>query len=205
MIWFCFGQANNSSRRIILKIELELNNLNSILSRSAVTPVFPSLPTPARKHARRIPEYPPRENWSSQRCPATAVVRRLAPAGVRQLPPAGGYPQQSYGGYQQQVLDRQVYTESITVPTQQTVMVPQTTYQARMIQVPQVQQVRVPHQIMETQSYQYQVPKMEVETHSQQVPKTVTVMLAGCSFVAMCFAATRPETVELERQEIVTQ
>ena len=36
---------NNSSRRVILKIELELNrdNLNSILSRSAVTPVFPVL------------------------------------------------------------------------------------------------------------------------------------------------------------------
>ena len=41
MIWFCFGKENNSSRRVILKIELELNNLNSILSRSAVTPVFP--------------------------------------------------------------------------------------------------------------------------------------------------------------------
>ena len=41
MIWFCFGKENNSSRRVILKIELELNNLNSILSRSVVTPVFP--------------------------------------------------------------------------------------------------------------------------------------------------------------------
>ena len=41
MIWFCFGKENNSSQRVILKIELELNNLNSILSRSAVTPVFP--------------------------------------------------------------------------------------------------------------------------------------------------------------------
>ena len=41
MIWFFFGKENNSSRRVILKIELELNNLNSILSRSAVTPVFP--------------------------------------------------------------------------------------------------------------------------------------------------------------------
>ena len=29
------------SRRVIIKIELELINLNSILSRSAVTPVFP--------------------------------------------------------------------------------------------------------------------------------------------------------------------
>ena len=37
-----FGKENNSSRRVILKIELELNNLNSILSRSAVTPVFPT-------------------------------------------------------------------------------------------------------------------------------------------------------------------
>jgi len=58
------------------------------------------------------------------------------------------YPQHAYCGYQQQSLDRQVYTETITVPTQQTVMVPQTTYQARMIQVPQVQQVRVSRQIM---------------------------------------------------------
>ena len=41
MIWFCFGKENNSSRRFTLKIELELNNINSILSRSAVTPVFP--------------------------------------------------------------------------------------------------------------------------------------------------------------------
>jgi len=42
--WFwqiCFGKESNSSRRVILKIKLELNNLNSILSRSAVTPVFP--------------------------------------------------------------------------------------------------------------------------------------------------------------------
>jgi len=41
MVWFCFGKENNSSRRVILKIELEINNLNSNLSRSAVTPVFP--------------------------------------------------------------------------------------------------------------------------------------------------------------------
>ena len=41
MIWLCFGEESNFSRRIILKIELELNNLNSFLSRSAVTPVFP--------------------------------------------------------------------------------------------------------------------------------------------------------------------
>ena len=41
MIVFCFGKENDSSRRVILKIGLELNNLNSILSRSAVTPVFP--------------------------------------------------------------------------------------------------------------------------------------------------------------------
>ena len=39
--WFCFGKESTSSRRVILKFELELNNLNSILSRSAVTPVFP--------------------------------------------------------------------------------------------------------------------------------------------------------------------
>ena len=41
MVWFCFGKENNSSRRVILKIKLEIHNLNSILSRSAVTPVFP--------------------------------------------------------------------------------------------------------------------------------------------------------------------
>ena len=46
--WFCFGKESNSSRRVklkieLLKIELELNNLNSILSRSAVTPVFPDV------------------------------------------------------------------------------------------------------------------------------------------------------------------
>ena len=39
--WFCFGKESDSSRRVILKIKLELNNLNSILSRSAVTLVFP--------------------------------------------------------------------------------------------------------------------------------------------------------------------
>jgi len=44
MVWFCFSKENNSSRKVILKIELELNNLNSILSRSAVTPVFPTAP-----------------------------------------------------------------------------------------------------------------------------------------------------------------
>jgi len=43
MIWFYFGKENNSSRRVILKIELEKNNLNSNLSRSAVTPVFPDV------------------------------------------------------------------------------------------------------------------------------------------------------------------
>ena len=42
MFGFFFGKENNSSRRVILKIELELNDLNSILSRSAVTPVFPN-------------------------------------------------------------------------------------------------------------------------------------------------------------------
>ena len=44
VLGFFFGKENNSSRRVTLKIELELNNLNTILSRSAVTPVFP-LPT----------------------------------------------------------------------------------------------------------------------------------------------------------------
>jgi len=49
--WFCFGEENDSSRRVILKIELELNNLNSILSRSAVTQVFP-LPLAQAKACR---------------------------------------------------------------------------------------------------------------------------------------------------------
>jgi len=43
MFGFFFGKENNSSRRVILKIELDSNNLNSILSRSAVTPVFPTV------------------------------------------------------------------------------------------------------------------------------------------------------------------
>ena len=51
MVWFCFGKENNSSLRVILKIELELNKLNSILSRSAVTPVFP-LPLAQAKACR---------------------------------------------------------------------------------------------------------------------------------------------------------
>jgi len=46
-----FGKENNSSRRVILQIELELNKLNSILSRSAVTPVFP-LPLAQAKACR---------------------------------------------------------------------------------------------------------------------------------------------------------
>ena len=46
-----FAKENNSSLRVILKIELELNNLNSILSRSAVTPVFP-LPLAQAKACR---------------------------------------------------------------------------------------------------------------------------------------------------------
>ena len=41
IIGFCFSEESTSSQRVLLKIELELNNLNSILSRSAVTPVFP--------------------------------------------------------------------------------------------------------------------------------------------------------------------
>ena len=41
--YFALGEKRNSSRRVILKIQLEVNNLNSILSRSAVTPVFPHM------------------------------------------------------------------------------------------------------------------------------------------------------------------
>ena len=40
--------------RVILKIELELNNLNSILSRSAVTPVFPLTTSVACKKLRLV-------------------------------------------------------------------------------------------------------------------------------------------------------
>ena len=88
---------------------------------------------------------------------------------------SAGYPVQGYAQYGQQPVERQVYTEQVTVPTQQTVMVPQTTYQAKVIQVPQMQQVRVPRQVMEAQVQNYQVPKVEYETHTQQVPKTVMV------------------------------
>jgi len=37
----CFGAEQLFAKGLWLKIQLELNNLNSILSRSAVTPVFP--------------------------------------------------------------------------------------------------------------------------------------------------------------------
>jgi len=53
MIWFCFGKENDSSQRVILKIELELDNLNSILSRSAVTPVFPERERERDTHRER--------------------------------------------------------------------------------------------------------------------------------------------------------
>jgi len=56
---FRFGKDNNSSRRVSLNIELELNNLNSILSRSAVTPVFPLSPAP-RSRSRSPLSNPPR-------------------------------------------------------------------------------------------------------------------------------------------------
>merc|ERR1712127_447213 len=96
-------------------------------------------------------------------------------------PTQGYYPGYSQGytgytqGYAQQPVERQEYTEQVTVPTQHTVMVPQTTYQPKVIKVPQTQQVRVPRQVMEAQSYAYQVPKVEYETHEQRVPKTVMV------------------------------
>ena len=50
--WDCFGKENNSSRRVISKIEPELNKLNSILSRSAVTPVFPERKSAERERER---------------------------------------------------------------------------------------------------------------------------------------------------------
>ena len=37
MIGFFFSEENTSSRRVILKIELELSNINTIVSLSAVT------------------------------------------------------------------------------------------------------------------------------------------------------------------------
>eukprot|EP00961_Rhodomonas_salina_P028899 389829-Rhodomonas_salina.3 len=50
---------------------------------------------------------------------------------------------QGYGGYGQ--TERAVIgTEQVVTPVTQTVMVPQTTYQQRVIQVPQAQQIRVP-------------------------------------------------------------
>jgi hypothetical protein len=81
-------------------------------------------------------------------------------------------PQMSYAAPQ---VDRQVYTEQVTVPQQVTSMVPQTTYQARTIQVPQVQQVRVPRTTYETQTQNYQVPQMTYETQTIQVPKQIMV------------------------------
>merc|ERR1740138_936983 len=78
-------------------------------------------------------------------------------------------------GYQQQGVERQVFTEQVTVPQQQTVMVPQTSYQARQVQVPQVQQVRVPRQVMEQQVSYYQVPKMEIQEHKVPTQKTIMV------------------------------
>ena len=56
-----------------------------------------------------------------------------------------------------------------------TVMVPQTSYQARQVQVPQVQQVRVPRQVMEQQVSYIQVPKMEVQEHKVPTQKTIMV------------------------------
>ena len=51
----------------------------------------------------------------------------------------GAQPQQFAGG-----VERQVVPEYVQVPVSQTVMVPQTTYQQRMIQVPVQQTIQVP-------------------------------------------------------------
>jgi len=96
---------------------------------------------------------------------------------------------QGYAPFAQQPLDRQVYTEQISVPHTYTSMVPATTMQNRTVQVPvqtpyqysvnstiqvPVQtQVQVPRPYMEAQAYQYQVPVQTFEEQTIQVPRTV--------------------------------
>lgn len=103
--------------------------------------------------------------------PGSAIT---SPLGAAYYSPPGAA---VYGGpaYTSEPVERQVIPEHVTVPQQVTSMVPQTTFQNKLIQVPVTQQVRVPRQYMETQTYQYQVPKIEYETQTYQVPKTVMV------------------------------
>ena len=77
--FFCFGEESNSSQRvIILKIELELINLNSILSQSAVTPVFPVGSLLDRHQLRgALGQSPGRQERVAAR--EAAPARRLGP------------------------------------------------------------------------------------------------------------------------------
>jgi hypothetical protein len=59
--------------------------------------------------------------------------------------PFGGYPQ--FAAAPNAGIERQVIPEVIQVPYQQTVLVPQTTYQQRYVQVPVQQTVQVPRQV----------------------------------------------------------
>jgi hypothetical protein len=59
--------------------------------------------------------------------------------------PIGGYPQ--FAGVPNAGVERQVIPEIVQVPYQQTVMVPQTTFQQRYVQVPVQQTVQIPRQV----------------------------------------------------------
>jgi hypothetical protein len=67
--------------------------------------------------------------------------------GYGAFPPHYGFGAQQYGAQPQQFagdVERQVVPEYVQVPVTQTIMVPQTTYQQRMIQVPVQQTIQVP-------------------------------------------------------------
>jgi hypothetical protein len=77
---------------------------------------------------------------------STAPYGYPAPQAYGAFPPQYGYGAQQFGAQQQFAggVERQVVPEFVQVPVSQTVMVPQTTYQQRMIQVPVQQTIQVP-------------------------------------------------------------
>ncbi len=82
--------------------------------------------------------------------PAAAAATPAYGAGYSGAGYSGyGYPAAGYGGYGAYGgTERAVVgTEQVVTPVTQTVMVPQTTYQQRIIQVPQAQQVKVPKMV----------------------------------------------------------
>eukprot|EP00293_Proteomonas_sulcata_P014658 CAMPEP_0184310328 /NCGR_PEP_ID=MMETSP1049-20130417/26818_1 /TAXON_ID=77928 /ORGANISM="Proteomonas sulcata, Strain CCMP704" /LENGTH=229 /DNA_ID=CAMNT_0026624253 /DNA_START=14 /DNA_END=703 /DNA_ORIENTATION=+ len=95
--------------------------------------------------------------------------------------------------------DRVVTTENVVTPMQQTVMVPQTTYQNRTIQVPQVSTVQVPTQYMETYEQAYQVPKYEQVPYQYQVPRTYTVMETMTAYQQRPVYQQKSRTVQVPR------